>query len=146
MKRPINQVLLVKEISSAHTEHVSSSTYVVSATCCMFFVDFLMGHQLDGTHDAYYRANPISLREKFENFIPWLTIKKELNVTESPEFKKMKHMTDVIIKENAKLTVENADHIELRKKIDSVEEQNKQLQEMIKSNFSELVDARVTEL
>jgi integrase len=33
----------------------------------IFFVDFLLGHQLDATHEAYYRADPKSLREEYIN-------------------------------------------------------------------------------
>ncbi|AAM04968.1 tyrosine-type recombinase/integrase [Methanosarcina acetivorans] len=60
----------------------------------LFFVDFLMGHQIDGTRDAYFRADPVSLRKEYEKYIPYLTIEKTLDPTEHPTFIQMRKDAD----------------------------------------------------
>lgn len=72
----------------------------------IFTTDFLMGHKIDSTRDAYFRADPKALREKYEKYIPYLTIQKELNVAESPEFIKLKNENEILARETAKAIVE----------------------------------------
>lgn len=73
----------------------------------IFLTEFLMGHKLDSTKDAYYRANPMSLREDYQLYIPYLTIQKQLDISESPEYIKMKTDNEVLIREIARTTVDN---------------------------------------
>ncbi|WP_440947629.1 tyrosine-type recombinase/integrase [Methanosarcina sp. T3] len=75
----------------------------------LFFTDFLMGHQIDSTRDAYYRADPKALRDEYQKYVPYLTIQKELNISESPEFIKLKNENEVLARETAKATVERAE-------------------------------------
>jgi site-specific recombinase XerD len=86
--------------------------------CDIFTTDFLMGHKIDSTRDAYFRADPKALREKYENYIPYLTIQKELNVAESPEFQKLKSENEVLARETAKATVERAEIQKLRSELE----------------------------
>jgi len=86
----------------------------------LFFVDFTMGHQIDSTRDAYYRADPKSLREEYAKYIPYLTIQKELNISESPEFQKLKSENELLMRETVKATVERAEIQELRKELEEV--------------------------
>ncbi|MDQ1274700.1 MAG: hypothetical protein QG610_272 [Euryarchaeota archaeon] len=86
--------------------------------CDIFTTDFLMGHKIDSTRDAYFRADPKALREKYENYIPYLTIQKELNVAESPEFQKLKNENEILARETAKATVERAEIQRLQTELD----------------------------
>lgn len=52
-------------------------------------VEFFMGHTLDGTKGAYYRAEAVKLQALYAAFIPYLTIQKELDVASSPEYQKL---------------------------------------------------------
>lgn len=52
-------------------------------------VEFFMGHTLDGTKGAYYRAEADKLRALYATFVPYLTIQKELDVASSPEYQKL---------------------------------------------------------
>lgn len=52
-------------------------------------VEFFMGHTLDGTKGAYYRAEADKLKALYANFVPYLTIQKELDVASTPEYKKL---------------------------------------------------------
>lgn len=87
----------------------------------IFTTNYLMGHTLDGTQDAYFRADPEKLKEKYKNYIPYLTIQKEMDVAESPEYKKLKNENEIFARENAKRVIENAELQELRAKIEDLE-------------------------
>lgn len=52
-------------------------------------VEFFMGHTLDGTKGAYYRAEAEKLQALYAAFVPYLTIQKELDVASSPEYQKL---------------------------------------------------------
>ena len=68
-----------------------------------------MGHTLDDTRAAYFRASPEKMKEIYTKYIPYLTIQKELNVSESPEYIKMKSENEVLARETATATVERAE-------------------------------------
>lgn len=113
----------------------------------LFFTDFVMGHRIDATRDAYYRADPKALREEYQKYIPYLTIKKDLDVSESPEFKKLKTENQILATETAKHVVERAELQELRKKMDSVPQTvDDQIQKLMESKLEELVEARLNDL
>jgi len=60
----------------------------------IFFVDFLLGHQLDATHEAYYRASPEKLKEEYAKYVSFLTIEKSIDPTEHPAFIQLKEDKD----------------------------------------------------
>lgn len=98
----------------------------------IFFTDFLMGHQIDSTRDAYYRADPKSLREEYKKYIPYLTIQKEINISESPEYIKIKSENEILARETAKATVERVEIQNLRIELEEVKKR--------KDNESELLN------
>ena len=60
---------------------------LLNAGADSFFVEFLMGHELDATRAAYFRANPDKLKELYKKFMSYLTIQPELDVSTNPEFR-----------------------------------------------------------
>lgn len=84
----------------------------------LFFVDFLLGHKLDATHEAYYRANPESLKEEYKKYIPYLTIQKEADISESPEYLRVKQENQILQAETARHVVERSELQELRAEIE----------------------------
>lgn len=88
----------------------------------LFFVDFTMGHQIDATRDAYFRADPKTLKDEHAKYVPYLTIQKELNVAESPEYLKIKNENQILQAETARHVVERSELQELRKEIEKVKE------------------------
>ncbi|AKB61762.1 tyrosine-type recombinase/integrase [Methanosarcina mazei] len=87
----------------------------------IFTTDYMMGHKLSNTQDAYFRADPEKLKEKYKQFIPYLTIQKELNVAESPEYKKLKDENIILATETARNVVEREEIQRLNKKIEDLE-------------------------
>jgi integrase len=90
----------------SHTMRKYFNSALLNAGCDSFHVEFWMGHQLDDTKAAYFRGNPIALREIYQKYIPYLIIQKELNVAESPEFQKLKEENEILTRETVKATVE----------------------------------------
>jgi Site-specific recombinase XerD len=90
---------------------------LLNAGADIFFVDYLMGHTLDSTHDAYFRADPKGLKEKYKKFIPFLTIQKELDLSESPEYQAIKSENDILRAETAKHVVERQEIINLKNEV-----------------------------
>ena len=77
-----------------------------------------MGHALDGTKAAYFRANPEQLRETYSKYIPFLTIHKALDVSESPGYQKIKEENKVLVAETVKNMVERSDIRDLREELE----------------------------
>lgn len=91
-----------------------------------FFVEFTMGHTLDDTRSAYFRASPEKLKEIYKKYVPFLTIEKSLDITDSPDFKR-------IINENEVLRAERQELQELRAKVEAIEKDKKQIIKNIQS-------------
>lgn len=53
-----------------------------------FFVEYTMGHTLDDTRAAYFRAIPADMKKIYMKFLPYLTIEKNLDISTNPEFLK----------------------------------------------------------
>lgn len=92
----------------------------------IFTTDYMMGHKIDKTKEAYFRANPNSLKEKYKNFIPYLTIQKELDLEESPEFQKLKIENQNFATSLAKATVEKDEIINLRNELEDLKQKKEE--------------------
>lgn len=63
----------------------------------LFFAKFLMGHKIDVTHEAYFRAAPAKIKEMYVKFLPFLSIENvEARVIESAEFTELKEEHDAM--------------------------------------------------
>ena len=113
----------------------------------IFTTDFMMGHQINSTQDAYFIADPKALREKYKNYIPYLTIQKELRIDDSPEFQKLKTENQNFATSLAKATVEKDEIINLRKEMEELK-QKKEEASGISREFllSALQDPEIQEL
>ena len=61
----------------------------------MFFTKFMMGHKIDATHEAYFRASPTKLKEQYVKYLPFLSIEDvETRTIESEEYKELKENYD----------------------------------------------------
>lgn len=93
--------------------------------CNYLVAKYMMGHKLQKTDSGYYRFDVNKVPEIYQKFVPYLTIQKELDISESPEFQKMKNENEVLIREVATKTVDNDYLIRMKteydKKIDDLE-------------------------
>jgi hypothetical protein len=80
-----------------------------------FIVNFWMGHIQDDTKSAYYRASAENgLKETYLKFVPYLTIQKEADVSESPEYQRIKRDNQILQAETARHIVERTELQDLR--------------------------------
>jgi len=85
-----------------------------------------MGHTLDDTRSAYFRASPVKLKEIYRKFVPYLIIQKELDISESPEYQKIKYENSVLQAETARHVVERSELQELRAEIERMKKINEE--------------------
>jgi integrase len=95
---------------------------LLNAGADIFTVDYLAGHVIPDSQAAYFVVNPKSLKETYKKYIPYLTIQKELNVSESPEFLKLKSENETLAREAVRATVERAEIQKLREEIEQIKE------------------------
>jgi integrase len=56
-----------------------------------FFVEYLMGHKVGGTQEAYFKADPEKLKERYARYVPFLSLTDtEVHVIESEEYTMLK--------------------------------------------------------
>lgn len=91
-----------------------------------FFVDFLMGHEIGEAQAAYFRAQPEKLRNIYQKFIPYLTIEKELDPTQHPDFIRMKTKSEAFARAAATAAVERTEFIRMQEELEELKklEQN----------------------
>lgn len=73
------------------------------------FVEYCMGHRLSGTKSAYYEGDPVKLREIYQKYIPYLTIQKDLDISETPDFKRLSEELENVKADNEKFKVERVE-------------------------------------
>jgi hypothetical protein len=49
-------------------------------------VDFMMGHQIEGSKANYFIADPSELKEQYKKYVPYLTIEKALDISVNPDY------------------------------------------------------------
>ena len=114
---------------------------LLNAGCDSFHVEFFMGHKLDATKAAYFRANVDQQKEKYSQYVPYLTVQKEADVSESPEYQRIKHENQILITETARHVEERSELQDLREEVDTL----KEFKEMF-DNIEELDGERQREL
>lgn len=100
---------------------------LLNAGCDSFHVEFFMGHKLDATKTAYFRANIEQLKEIYTQYIPRLTIQKEADISESPAYLKLKADNQILTTETAKHVIERSELQDLRSELETAKTQNEQL-------------------
>lgn len=115
-------------IIRSHNMRKFFNSALLNAGADSFIVNFLMGHTLDDTQSAYFRAAADGeLKEQYKKYIPYLTIQKEADISESPEYLRIKNENQILQAETARHVVERSELQEVNAKL---EKANKQIAEM----------------
>jgi len=112
---------------------------MLNAGADSFHVEFFMGHTLDDTRAAYFRANPEKLRELYLKYIPYLTIQKEADISESSEYLRIKQENKILQAETARHVVERSELQELKADMQKMKEIWDGT-ESIKTDYMQLAD------
>jgi hypothetical protein len=112
---------------------------MLNAGADSFHVEFFMGHTLDDTKSAYFRANSEKLRELYLKYIPYLTIQKESDISESSEYLRIKQEKQILQAETARHVVERSELQELKADMQKMKEIWDGT-ESIKTDYMQLAD------
>lgn len=106
----------------SHNVRKYFNSALLNAGADSFFTNFLMGHTLDETQAAYFRAKPEDLKEIYIKFAPFLTIQKEADVSESPEYLRIKQENQILQAETARHIVERSELRDMRAELEKIKE------------------------
>jgi len=99
-----------------------------------------MGHKLNETQAAYFRASPEKLREIYLKYVPYLTIQKALNISESPEYQKIKNENQILANETARHVVERKELQDLRSELEKANIEKSKMKARLKSEMKSQVE------
>jgi len=111
----------------SHTMRKYFNSTMLNAGASIFLVDYMVGHQLDGSHEPYFNGQPNRVREMYSKYVHYLIINKEpdeaLIQKYEGEVKKNKELEDDAVK----LAVERTELQEMRKDLDKMKNAFKDL-------------------
>lgn len=90
------------------------NTTLKSAGCDNFHVEFWMGHQIDSSQLPYFLGNPEQEKELYSKYVPYLTIEKALDISESAEYQQIKRENQILATETARHVVERSELQDVR--------------------------------
>ncbi len=78
-------------IVRAHNLRKFFNSQLLNNGADIFFTDYLMGHKIDQVHEAYFKADPKKLKERYMRYLPFLALTDtETYVIETEEYGKLK--------------------------------------------------------
>lgn len=83
----------------SHNMRKYYNSALLNAGADSFFVEYTMGHTLDDTRGAYFRASPEKLKEIYAKYVSALTISPLMDLESSEEYKR-------VMQENSQLAAE----------------------------------------
>ena len=102
----------------SHNMRKYFNSVLLNEGCDSYMVNFFMGHKQDATRAAYFRASSEKLKEMYMKYVPYLTIQKALDVSESPEYQKIKNENQILVAETVKHVVERSELRDLRNELE----------------------------
>lgn len=79
------------QVMRAHNLRKFFNSQLLNNGADIFFTDFLMGHKIDQVHEAYFRADPKKLKERYMRYLPFLALADtETYVIETEEYGRLK--------------------------------------------------------
>jgi integrase len=110
-----------------------------------FHTEFFMGHTLPDAQSPYFKPDPKSLRDEYAKYVPFITIEKSLDISESEDFKRIKSEHETLLVEAETHRIERTELQVLREEIEKLKRSmvEKTAQE---ENFRRLVDEEISHL
>lgn len=130
----------------AHNMRKFFNSTMLNAGADSFFVEYCMGHTLDDTRAAYFRASPEKLKQIYLKYVPFLTIEKALDPEQHPDFIRLRNESDTYARAAANAAVERNELIELRAEMEKMKDIDNDLERLLEKKMEEMVEARLNEL
>jgi hypothetical protein len=85
-------------------------------------INHMAGHKEKTTDRAYYWADAEKLKEQYKKFVPYLTIQKEADILESPEYQRIKQENQILAAETARHVVERSELQEIKAEVEKIKD------------------------
>ena len=122
----------------SHNMRKYFNSALLNAGCDSFHVEYFMGHTLDDTRSAYFRAAPEKLRDIYSKYVPYLTIQKELDVAASHEYKEIVRENEILRAETARHVVERSELATMKNELEEMRAFQKAMQVIL--NNPEMIE------
>lgn len=123
----------------SHNMRKYFNSALLNAGADSFHVEFFMGHTLDDTRAAYYRADVEKLKEIYKKYIPFITVEKALDPEQHPDFIRLRSESETYARAAANAAVERNELIELRAEMEKMKK-TRDAMESIKSDYMQYAD------
>lgn len=123
----------------SHNMRKYFNSVLLNAGADSFHVEFFMGHTLDDTKAAYFRADTEKLKEIYKKYIPFITIEKALDPEQHPDFIRLRYESETYARAAANAAVERNELIELRAEMERMKETRDSM-DSIKSVYMQTAD------
>lgn len=118
--------------------------------CTSDCVEFWMGHKLEKNKASYFRSHTESQKELYMKYMAYLTIQPELDVSENPEYIRVKDENEELNAQVAAITVERAEIQNMIKRNDIKDINHNirflKLQKRIEPEHTEKIDKMIKDL
>jgi site-specific recombinase XerD len=104
----------------SHNVRKYFNSALLNAGADSFHVEFFMGHTLDDTKAAYFKANSEELKKTYIKYAPYLTIQKEADVSESPDYLRIVEENKTLQRETVRHVIERSELQDLRAELDNL--------------------------
>lgn len=79
------------QIVRAHNLRKFFNSALLNNGADIFFTDYLMGHKIDPVHEAYFKADPKKLKDRYMRYLPYLALTDtETYILETEEYTQLK--------------------------------------------------------
>lgn len=123
----------------SHNMRKYFNSALLNAGADSFHVEFFMGHTLDDTKAAYFRADTEKLKEIYKKYIPFITIEKALDPEQHPDFIRLRYESETYARAAVNAAVERNELIELRAEMERMKETRDSM-DSIKSVYMQTAD------
>ncbi len=88
------------QIVRSHNLRKFFNSALLNNGCEFFMVEYFMGHTIGATQAAYFKADPIKLREQYARFVQYLSLTDvEVHIIESQEYQQLKGQYELVTKQ-----------------------------------------------
>jgi len=111
----------------------------------IFFTDYLMGHKIDQVHEAYFKADPKKLKDRYMRYLPYIALTDtETYILETEEYAQLRTENESL----KKLVCSIKSDLESQKKTDETLalELEKRMEEFIEKRASEILEGKLKTL
>lgn len=132
----------VWQVARAHNLRKFFNSALLNNGADIFFTDYLMGHKIDQVHEAYFKADPKKLRDRYMRYLPYIALTDtETYILETEEYAQLRTENETL----KKLVCGIKSDLEAQKKTDEALnlELEKHREELIEKLVAEIIEEKL---